>query len=42
MFLFLVHFFQQLVKRFSNFKSKITHSFHKEKDPDDNFTEPST
>jgi hypothetical protein len=40
MFLFSVHFFSKLAKRFSKFK--IAHSFHKEKDLDDNFAGPST
>jgi len=42
MFLSLVHFFSKVEKRFARFKSKIAHSFHKEKDLDDNFAGPST
>jgi hypothetical protein len=37
-----VHFLSKVAKRVSKFKSKIAHSFHKEKDLDDNVAGPST
>jgi hypothetical protein len=42
MFLISVHFSSKLSERFSKFKSKIVHSFHKEKDLDDKFEGPNT
>jgi hypothetical protein len=42
MFLSSDHFSFKLAKRFSKFKSKIAHSFYKDKDLDDNFTGPSS
>ena len=41
MFLSSVHFSSKLAKSFSNFKSKVAHSLHKEKCVDDNFAGPS-
>ncbi|KIJ93719.1 hypothetical protein K443DRAFT_684247 [Laccaria amethystina LaAM-08-1] len=37
-----VHFSSKLAKRFSKIKFKIAHSFHKDKDLDDNFAGPSS
>jgi len=37
-----VKFISHLAQRASKFKSKIAHSFHKEKDFDDDFAETST
>jgi hypothetical protein len=42
MFLSSVHFLSKLAKRVSTFKSKIAHSFHKEKDHDDDIAGTST
>ena len=42
MFFPSVHFLSKLAKRVPKFKSKIGYSFHKEKDPDDDFAGTST